>query len=119
VLERIDALLGHPTADPHGDPIPTAKGHLHEPRRMSLADCPVEIPQQVARIVDQEPEFLQFVERHGLMPGSTVIVVKREPAADAVKIRIPRREELSLGMAAAEKILVEAAMPVSKSRQPA
>ena len=28
VLEKIDALLGHPQADPHGDPIPTAKGHV-------------------------------------------------------------------------------------------
>src|SRR5580700_4576775 len=34
VLERIDAILGHPTVDPHGDPIPTSKGQLHEPRRM-------------------------------------------------------------------------------------
>ena len=49
VLERMDALLGHPTADPHGDPIPTAKGHLHEPRRMSLVDCPMDVPQTVAR----------------------------------------------------------------------
>jgi DtxR family Mn-dependent transcriptional regulator len=108
VLERMDALLGHPTTDPHGDPIPTSKGHLHEPRRTSLADCPLDVPQQVARVLDQGPEFLQFVERTGLMPGSTVIVKKREPAAEAVKIRIPRRDEVSLGVAAAAKILVEA-----------
>ena len=50
VLERMDALLDHPTEDPHGDPIPTSKGHLHEPRRMSLADCPVDVPQVIARI---------------------------------------------------------------------
>lgn len=115
VLARIDDLLGHPTADPHGDPIPTAKGHLHEPRRLSLADCPLEIPQQVARIVDQEPEFLQYVEKNGLVPGSTVTVVKRESAAQAVQIRIARREDVSLGMAAAEKILVEAASGKVKS----
>ncbi|MDB5291531.1 MAG: iron (metal) dependent repressor, DtxR family [Phycisphaerales bacterium] len=108
VLERIDALLGHPTADPHGDPIPTSKGHLHERQLMSLADCPVGVAQQVARVLDQEPEFLQFIERSGLMPGSTVTVLKRDPAAEAVRIRIPRREELSLGMAAAAKILVDA-----------
>jgi DtxR family Mn-dependent transcriptional regulator len=108
VLERIDALLGHPTTDPHGDPIPTSKGHLHEPRRISLADCPVDVPQQVSRVLDQDPEFLQFVERNGLMPGSMLTVKKREPAAEAVKIRIPRRDEVSLGLAAAAKILVEA-----------
>jgi DtxR family transcriptional regulator, Mn-dependent transcriptional regulator len=107
VLERMDALLGHPTADPHGDPIPTAKGHLHEPRRVSLVDCPIDVPQTVARILDQDAEFLQFAERNGLVPGSVVTVGKRETAAEAVRIRIGKREEVSLGMVAAAKILVE------------
>src|SRR5580698_1593569 len=39
VLEKIDDLLGRPRADPHGDPIPTAKGQVIEARRRSLADC--------------------------------------------------------------------------------
>jgi DtxR family transcriptional regulator, Mn-dependent transcriptional regulator len=114
VLERIDAVLGHPTVDPHGDPIPTAKGQLHEPRRMSLGDCPLGVPQQVARILDQDPEFLQFVERNGLMPGSTVTVSRREPAAEAVRVRAARSPEVSLGLAAAVKILVEST--AAKSR---
>jgi DtxR family transcriptional regulator, Mn-dependent transcriptional regulator len=109
VLERMDALLGHPKADPHGDPIPTAKGQLHEPRRVSLVDCPIDVPQTVARILDQDAEFLQFAERNGLVPGSIVTVGKRETAAEAVRIRIGKREEVSLGMVAAAKILVEAA----------
>jgi DtxR family Mn-dependent transcriptional regulator len=109
VLERIDALLGHPTADPHGDPIPTPKGDLHEPARLSLADCEINSPQQIARVLDQDPQFLQFLERNGLVPGSTITVIKRDPQAEAVRIRIPRREEVSLGIAAAAKILVESA----------
>jgi DtxR family Mn-dependent transcriptional regulator len=107
VLERMDALLGHPKADPHGDPIPTAKGQLHEPRRMSLVDCPMDVPQTVARVLDQDAEFLQFAERNGLVPGSTVTVGKRENASEAVRVRIGKREEVSLGMVAAAKILVE------------
>jgi DtxR family Mn-dependent transcriptional regulator len=109
VLERIDALLGHPTVDPHGDPIPSSKGQLHEPRRMSLADCPVREPQQIARVLDQDPQFLQFLDRNGLIPGATVTVAKREAEAEAVKVRIARRDEISLGVAAAAKILVQAA----------
>jgi DtxR family Mn-dependent transcriptional regulator len=107
VLEKMDAVLGHPTVDPHGDPIPTSKGHVHERPLMSLADCPVGAPQQIARMVDQHPEFLQFVERSGLMPGVVVTVTARDPVAEAVKIRIPRRGEVSLGLAAAGKILVD------------
>jgi DtxR family transcriptional regulator, Mn-dependent transcriptional regulator len=107
VLERIDAVLGHPTVDPHGDPIPTSKGHLHEPQRMSLATCPVGQPQRIARVLDQDPAFLQFIKRQGLTPGATATVAKREPIVEAVKIRVPRRDEVSLGLSAAAKILVE------------
>src|SRR5687767_11670932 len=53
VLERMDNLLGRPTADPHGDPIPTAKGKVSEGRYPSLADCPVGRPLRVVRILDQ------------------------------------------------------------------
>ena len=108
VLERIDALLGHPTIDPHGDAIPTPKGHLHEPRRMSLADCPTGVPQRIVRVLDEGKEFLQFIERTGLMPGSVVTVETREPAAETVRIRIGHRNEIALGLAAAGKVLVEA-----------
>jgi DtxR family transcriptional regulator, Mn-dependent transcriptional regulator len=108
VLERIDAFLGRPTADPHGDPIPTRQGRVHEPRRMSLADCPVDAAQKIVRVLDQIPEFLQYAERQGLVPGAKVTVIDREPASEAVRIRVARRGEVLLGLAAAGKILVEA-----------
>ncbi len=110
VLDRIDAVLGHPTVDPHGDPIPTATGRvhrLHEPSRASLADCPAGEPLRVARVLDQEATFLQFVDRHGLTPGTTVTVDRPDPAAGAVRVRVPERPDVSLGLAAAAKILVE------------
>jgi DtxR family Mn-dependent transcriptional regulator len=116
VLDRIDALLGHPSADPHGDPIPTRQGQLAEPRRISLADCPVGVPLRIIRVMDQAPEFLQFVKREGLMPGSTVTVAQREAAADAVRIRNRGRHEVSLGLAAAAKVLVDASPSTRKSR---
>jgi Fe2+ transport system protein FeoA len=81
---------------------------------MSLADCTVGVSHRVTRVLDQEPEFLQFADRQGLTPGATVAVQKREAAAEAVRIRIGRREEVSLGLAAAAKILVES--PPAKLR---
>lgn len=115
VLESIDALLGYPTADPHGDPIPNPAGQVHEPRRMSLADCEIGVAQRVVRVLDQEREFLKFVDGQGLIPGATVTVERRDTVAEAAKIRVARREDVSLGLVAASKILVESA-PAAKSR---
>src|SRR5437762_7657397 len=53
VLERIDALLERPSVDPHGDPIPTAKGKLAEPRHTSLLNCETRQRLRVARAIDQ------------------------------------------------------------------
>src|SRR5437763_8504388 len=55
VLEKIDALLGKPLVDPHGDPIPSAKGKLNELPLASLADCRLNSPVRIARIIAQDP----------------------------------------------------------------
>jgi DtxR family Mn-dependent transcriptional regulator len=108
VLERIDALLGHPSVDPHGDPIPTAGGDVVASPMKSLADCPLDRPMRVARIIDQEPAFLQFVNRCGLVPGVAVTVETRDDVAQAVIVRPERQPPTTLGKNVAGKILVEA-----------
>ena len=74
VLERIDDVLGHPSVDPHGDPIPSARGKVSAARYASLADCGMNRTMRVARVIDQDAAFLQFVDRCGLVPGVSVTV---------------------------------------------
>lgn len=105
VLERIDALLGHPTSDPHGDPIPTAGGTLADTDAASLQTCETGCPLRVTRIVDQEPRFLRFLERAGLTPGSEITVAGRDAAADTVEIR-RAAGTITIGSTAAASVLV-------------
>ena len=107
VLEKIDQLLGQPSVDPHGDPIPTAKGKLADTHLDSLADCKLNCAFRVSRVLDQEPGFLQFVDRCGLVPGVTVKVESRDIQSDAVSLRPDGRPVVTLGTTAAAKILVE------------
>jgi hypothetical protein len=62
---------------------------------------------RVARVIDQHPEFLQFVDRCGLTPGTSVTVESRDAIASAVAVRPETRSLVTLGTDAAEKILVE------------
>src|SRR5436190_8001050 len=105
VLERMDALLGHPSVDPHGDPIPTSKGKVSSPKLQSLAECELNRPVRIARITDQEPAFLQFLHKNGLTPGVSLTVDAREVHADSVVLNPADRSPVSLGTAAAAKIM--------------
>lgn len=109
VLERIDALLGNPRVDPHGDPIPTAKGGYDKRRLKNLCTCPVNIPLKVARITNQKPDFLRFAQENKLLPGTRIVVLENAGAAGTVTIRFDDEKKLTLGSAVAEKIQVEKA----------
>jgi len=108
IIERMDEILGRPSVDPHGDPIPSAAGELTERTgHPSLVTCAIASPHVVARVTDQRTEFLQHLERHGIMPGWEVSVAGRDELADTVEIRPQRGEPLQLGFRAASRVLVD------------
>ena len=109
LIARMDEMLGFPTVDPHGDPIPTPTGVIPPTQQASLLSCQLDRPLQVARVQDQSADFLQLVQRRGLRPGQAVRVLGRDEAADTVELEVGegKPERLSLGFRAASKILVE------------
>jgi DtxR family Mn-dependent transcriptional regulator len=107
LVGRMDEMLGYPSVDPHGDPIPDVHGEMETPVLRSLVTCDLGAPLRVARVADQSREFLQLVERRGLKPGSRLHVDRRDEAADTVDLRLTGGGDLSLGLRAASKILVE------------
>jgi DtxR family Mn-dependent transcriptional regulator len=106
VLDRLDALLGHPAADPHGDPIPTRQGKLDSQVYATLATCVVSAPLRIVRVTEQSGEFLQFAKQHGLRPGTKVRVASRNLAAGLVTLKKMTGRPIALSLAAAGNILV-------------
>jgi DtxR family Mn-dependent transcriptional regulator len=111
VLQRIDEILGFPTADPHGDPIPDATGEVVQPVVQTLADLQAGCEVQVARVESEDAQFLKFADEHGLVPGSTVVVEKHDPVADAVTLRAAGHPPVVVGTAAARRIHAAAEAP--------
>lgn len=107
LIERIDEMLGKPTHDPHGDPIPNPDGAIVPDRLESLLTCPIGQPMRVTRITDQDPAFLHFVESHDLKPGQPVEIESRDTAADSVRLHGRDRLPMTIGERAASKLLVE------------
>ena len=106
LIDRIDEMLGRPTHDPHGDPIPNPNGEIAAKPLDNLLTCPLGTPLRVTRIADQDPAFLRFIEGNDLKPGEPVEVESRDDAADSVVLR-GRDRHITIGARAASKLLVE------------
>ena len=106
LVERIDVLLGRPSVDPHGDPIPSAAGEVAGHELETLAALAAGRRARVARVSDQDAPFLRLVERLGLLPGTPVRVIARDAAADALEVELDGERRAHLGLRAAGKIFV-------------
>jgi DtxR family transcriptional regulator, Mn-dependent transcriptional regulator len=112
VIDLMDEMLGRPEVDPHGDPIPGPEGTVAQPEYETLLSCPLGTPVTIRRVLDQDPDFLRFIEESDLKPGQTIRIERRDAAADRVSVRGPKDRVITVGARAAAKVLVQAARAI-------
>jgi DtxR family Mn-dependent transcriptional regulator len=77
--ELISAKLGHPTVDPHGDPIPSVELTIEERPTEALADLEPGARATFVRISDSDPEMLRYLADRGIAPGDGFEVIDKQP----------------------------------------
>jgi DtxR family Mn-dependent transcriptional regulator len=105
LVDRIEAHLGFPAVDPHGDPIPAADGSVAETRGVPLSDLPTGQRFRIVRVVDQDSAFLRYLSECGLHLGTEGALTENRPEAGALVFRSGDRT-IALGRDAAGKVLV-------------
>ena len=105
---RIDAALGHPTHDPHGDPIPTAELELVADDSRWLTEVADGTEAVVSRVPDGDPELLRYLASLGIVPDQPIVLVGRAPFDGPVTIEIGGARH-AIGLAVAEQIRVSGA----------
>jgi len=103
--DAIAAALGHPTVDPHGDPIPSKDGTVETTVGAPLSSAKIDQPYTVVRVLLQEPERLVYLGSLGLYPNAQVIVRKRAPFDGPLLIEVAD-EHHALAHDLAETIIV-------------
>lgn len=120
MIERIDAILDHPTRDPHGDPIPDASGRISFPQTVPLTQCEPGERVVLERITDSDPKLLRYLQDHGFVPGARLLLEEGAPFSEAVNVRVlahannsdapaaqnPNSSAIPLGTAAAAGLFV-------------
>jgi DtxR family transcriptional regulator, Mn-dependent transcriptional regulator len=105
--DRIAAMLGDPTSDPHGHPIPTKDGAMPSSSETRLWDVADGQRALVERVSDEEPEVLRYLGDAGIRPGCVLIVVRRGPVNGPLFVNVEgRAPEQALSRDLAESIWV-------------
>lgn len=94
LVERIAKVLGNPRVDPHGDPIPGPDGTLAEVVYVPLTDVEQGREVEIKRVQTSQADRLRYLSGAGLMPGTRLKVVAREPFSGPIRLRIGRREQV-------------------------
>jgi DtxR family Mn-dependent transcriptional regulator len=105
LMARIDAKLGFPQRDPHGDPIPAVDGQVPAPAARQLWSCVDGEAGTVARISDADPEMLRYFDDVGISLDSRLKVLARREFAGIISVAI-NDDPVDLGSPAAQAIWV-------------
>jgi len=89
LLEGIDARLGRPRFDPHGDAIPDAAGVVEREPFVLLADAPVGHVGRVLRVDDRDPELLRALEAAGVAVAASITTTDQGIELDGVETTLP------------------------------
>ncbi len=107
--ELIAAKLGHPTLDPHGDPIPSRELAIADDRATcDLYELEPGASGTFVRVSDADPEMLRFLTERGITPGAELKVVARQPFDGPLSVRVGRRLHV-LGAVLARAMRVQTA----------
>lgn len=104
--DRMDEILGSPTTDPHGSPIPSRDLKLEEPDQMLLSLLREGQTATVAEVGDEDPAMLRYFAELGLFPTASVEVVRVAPFEGPMTLKVSGAE-CSIGRPAAEHVFVK------------
>ena len=103
--DKISAMLGDPTVDPHGDPIPAKDGSVAPPSRLTLSEAEPGQPVRVARVRDDDPALLRYLAELGIVPEAVVTVAERAPFDGPIHVIVGQHDH-ALGRSVTDKVFV-------------
>jgi DtxR family Mn-dependent transcriptional regulator len=107
LIDRLEAFLGHPETDPHGDPIPDSQGRLQIRRQVSLSELPLNRIAQVSGIASQTSEMLELLQYNHIRLGTRLEIRKKFPFDNSLEVKVRNRPPVTLSAQVAKNVLVK------------
>ncbi|MDI9256201.1 MULTISPECIES: metal-dependent transcriptional regulator [Flavobacterium] len=94
LINKLDAFLGFPAFDPHGDPIPNEKGVIQKVNKLLLSEAELNKEYYCIGVKDSSSEFLKYLDKQKIALGSTFKVIERESFDDTLTVEINAQEKI-------------------------
>ena len=106
LIDKLDAYLGFPKKDPHGDPIPDAQGKIESGKKIRLPEVPLHTSCLVSGVTNQSGEILELLKHKKIRIGTTLEVRKRFEFDQSLEIRTGKQTIINNSRELAENILI-------------
>jgi len=106
LIDRLDAFLDFPKADPHGDPIPDVNGKMPSLQQSAVSDMPVNSNGTVNGISDQSAEMLELLKHKNIQLGTKLEVKKKFEVDGSMEIKIRNQPTVNISEHVAKNLLV-------------
>jgi|TARA_B110000971_G_C19987422_1_gene490286 DtxR family Mn-dependent transcriptional regulator len=106
LINQLDALLGFPTHDPHGDPIPDKEGNVNTIDKILLSTLHKDESGFCVGVNDSSSEFLRFLDKKKITLGKKITVLEKEDFDDSLSIEIDG-EKLSISKKIANNLYIK------------
>ncbi|WP_317899827.1 metal-dependent transcriptional regulator [Aurantibacillus circumpalustris] len=106
LINKLSAILGNPIYDPHGDPIPDAKGKIQKSNFIKLSEAKIKSNYKVMGVTDHSSAFLKYLEKHKLIIGATISIRIIEEFDNSI-VLVCQKMEVNISPKAAECIIVQ------------
>lgn len=106
MTRRLDAYLGFPKFDPHGDPIPDTNGKVHTNGQVLLSEINKKGKYILSGVNDHSPSFLQYLEKKGLVPGSIFSIVEMDEFDNSMQIVFSNKKSIFISKEVSKNLLV-------------
>jgi DtxR family Mn-dependent transcriptional regulator len=106
LINELDAFLGFPKTDPHGDPIPDAQGKFHNIEKRRLSTLRENESGVCVGVDDSSAGFLKYLDKHQISLGKRIEVISIEPFDDSLNIKVDGKE-ISISNKISNNIYIE------------
>jgi len=106
LVDKLDAFLGFPKFDPHGDPIPDNNGKISMQQQLPLSNLPLNKQAVITSVQNQSSELLSFLSSRNIIIGTKLEVKRKLPFDNSIEIKFKNRQSISISEQVANAIQV-------------